>query len=187
MPWEALCRIKRYGPVTTDPFGVRLQLLSHRRRTLAGGKSTAGAIRGLSASKLMFLRTYPGMSMVKDASQSRSLLGPTILVGWEVRPSLSVSQNGDRPKYCCSCSILRLWNDQTRPERQDTQVGGEKPSRSDRLESFLTLRRIRSCPASVATSSCSPTYVGEWNARSILTRCWIAGDCANGSTYESKR
>jgi len=36
MPWEALCRLERYGPVTTDPFGVRLQLLSHRRLTVGG-------------------------------------------------------------------------------------------------------------------------------------------------------
>ena len=31
MPWEALCLlepIERYGPVTTDPFGVRLGSLS---------------------------------------------------------------------------------------------------------------------------------------------------------------
>ena len=36
MPWEALCfeasnkyEASKYGPVTTDPFGVRLQSLSH--------------------------------------------------------------------------------------------------------------------------------------------------------------
>ena len=45
MPWEALCLlepIERYGPVTTDPFGVRL------RSCHSSGKSTAEAIRGLS-------------------------------------------------------------------------------------------------------------------------------------------
>ncbi len=28
MPWEALCLFARHGPVTTDPFGVRLRSLS---------------------------------------------------------------------------------------------------------------------------------------------------------------
>jgi hypothetical protein len=50
MPWEALCRInKRYGPVTTDPFGVRLRSCHTRAIASECDKSTAGARRGLSA------------------------------------------------------------------------------------------------------------------------------------------
>ena len=42
MPWEALCFIAKYGPVTTDPFGVRLWSRPEH------GQSTDRAIRGLS-------------------------------------------------------------------------------------------------------------------------------------------
>jgi hypothetical protein len=50
MPWEALCRsTKRYGPVTTDPFGVRLRSCHTRAIASECDKSTTGARRGLSA------------------------------------------------------------------------------------------------------------------------------------------
>jgi hypothetical protein len=48
MPWEALCLHARYGPVTTDPFGVRLRSLSDPIVKIGRGKSKAGARRGLS-------------------------------------------------------------------------------------------------------------------------------------------
>jgi hypothetical protein len=48
MPWEALCLHARYGPVTTDPFGVRLRSLSDPMAKVGHGKSEAGARRGLS-------------------------------------------------------------------------------------------------------------------------------------------
>src|SRR4051812_13435008 len=53
---------------------------------------------------------------------------PTLRVGWEVRPSLSVSQNGDRNEVLLEiqdyfgCGTLR-----PRPQRQDREVGGTKP------------------------------------------------------------
>jgi hypothetical protein len=41
--------LRRYGPVTTDPFGERLQSCHSLDVASRRGKSTAGATRGLSA------------------------------------------------------------------------------------------------------------------------------------------
>src|SRR5438105_3399035 len=55
---------------------------------------------------------------------------PTLRVGWEARPSLSVSQNGDRSQVLLEiqqyfgCGTLRP----ARPQRQDAEVGGSQPS-----------------------------------------------------------
>ena len=43
MPWEALCLVSRYGPVTTDPEEGEAPITA-----AISGKSTVGARRGLS-------------------------------------------------------------------------------------------------------------------------------------------
>ena len=53
----------------------------------------------------------------------------TLEVGWEVRPSFSVSQNGDRAEVLHAIQeLLRVRKHPARPKRQDTEVG-DAPAR----------------------------------------------------------
>jgi LAGLIDADG DNA endonuclease family protein len=47
----------------------------------------------------------------------------TLLVGWEVRPSLSVSQNGDRAEVLRLVQAYRVREHPAGPQRQDGEVG----------------------------------------------------------------
>src|SRR6187549_2820504 len=73
--------------------------------------------------QLISRRTSPDTSTERDASTSRSDLG-TLRVGWEVRPSVSVSQNGDRSEVLSEiqqhfgCGTIR-------PDRSDQTLKWE--------------------------------------------------------------
>jgi len=84
---------------------------------------------------------------------------PTLRVGWEVRPSLSVSQNGDRSEVLLAiqdhfgCGTLR-------PDRSDKTLKWEV--RSLPLICGVVIPHFRAYPlqsASSATSSCSQRSV----------------------------
>ena len=87
---------------------------------------------------------------------------PTLRVGWEVRPSLSVSQNGDRSEVLLA--IQRYFGCGTlRPDRSDQTLKWEVRSLpSSSSGSSLTFGAIRCSPASGATSSCSQTSANAW-------------------------
>jgi hypothetical protein len=129
MPWEALYRINtRYGPVTTEPFGVRLRSLSHPRRTVDGvanlrPKQYAGSLQ----SEVDFPSYVSGYVDGEGCFTVSISPRPTILVGWEVRPSLSVSQNGDRSEV-----LLRMQEyfgcGTIRPDRSDKTLKWETRS-----------------------------------------------------------
>ena len=111
MPWEALCRHWRYGPVTTEPFGVRLQLLSHRRLTVCGWQIYSSGDPRALCDKLMSLRTYLGMSMVKDAFYGLDL-APAIDPSWLGSETESVGQSEQRPfrGTAVNSVLLRMWH-----------------------------------------------------------------------------
>ena len=99
MPWEVLClETSRYDPVTTDPFGERLRTLSHpvlTIRVVANLRTEQYA--GSQSSDLTDLPSYISGYVDGEGCFTVSISPrPTLRVGWEVRPSLSVSQNGDR-------------------------------------------------------------------------------------------
>jgi len=57
----------------------------------------------------------------------------TLAVGWEVRPSFSVSQNGDRAEVLYALSgLFRVRKHPTGPQRQDAEVGDAQARRSGR-------------------------------------------------------
>ena len=68
--------LRRYGPVTTDPFGERLQSCHRLDATSRRGKSMAGAIRGLSAP--MEIDDGDVGRTTRAMSQGADLLGSTI-------------------------------------------------------------------------------------------------------------
>lgn len=67
MPWEALCfefevSSSKYGPVTTDPFGVRLQSLSHPVRRIGMWQIYGwGKTRALCKTRWIFRRSLAEM------------------------------------------------------------------------------------------------------------------------------
>lgn len=113
--------LDRYGPVTTDPLlWERLQSLSHPLRMV---EDVPNPWLGQNAGSLQqavdvpsYLSGYvdgEGCFMVSIAPRN------TLKVGWEVRPSVSVSQNGDRPE------VLLLLQEYFR-------AGTLRPDRSDK-------------------------------------------------------
>ena len=126
MPWEALCLEKRYGPVTTDPFGERPRSLSHPLDKFEAwqiyGRSNTLA---LPQPSLVDLPSYISGYVDGEGCFTVSISPrPTLRVGWEVRPSLSVSQNGDRSEVPLviqqyfGCGTLR-------PDRSDRTLKWE--------------------------------------------------------------
>ena len=95
----------------------------------------AGAIRGLSARRrcsVVPLRVRDGEGCFTVSISPR----PTLLVGWEVRPSFSVSQNGDRQEVLLllqeyfACGTLR-------PDRSDKTLKWEVRSLPLLLERII--------------------------------------------------
>ena len=91
----------------------------------------------------------------------------TLLVGWEVRPSFSVSQNGDRAEVL---HVLQAYFGcgSIRPDRSDRTVKWE----TRRLEDILgrvvrTSKRPRCCPESSLTSSDLRAYAASWRSALI--------------------
>jgi hypothetical protein len=90
--------LTRYDPVTTDPERERPRTLSHPSFTIRWWQIYGrGNTRALDASAPQICRRISrDTSTVRAASRFRSRPGRHYESGWEVRPSLSVSQNGDR-------------------------------------------------------------------------------------------
>jgi hypothetical protein len=84
------------GPVTTDPFGVTLRSCQTLPIGLAMTNLRPGRYAG-SRAGLVDLPSYISGYVDGEGCFTVSIAPrPTLLVRWEVRPSLSVSQNGDR-------------------------------------------------------------------------------------------
>ena len=177
----------RYGPVTTEPFGVRLQLLSHRRLTVV---RVANLELGQDAGSLQRVDVPSYISGYVDGEGCFTVSispRPTLGVGWEVRPSLSVSQNGDRSE------VLLLM-------QKYFGCGTIRPDRSDRTLKW----EVRSLPLLVTRIiphfQAYPLLSGKrsdfelfaricerMTMREHLMRCWTAGHRTNGGTHEPKR
>jgi hypothetical protein len=117
----------RYGPVTTDPFGERPQLLSHLLPMVRG---VANLQLGQYADSLQRVDVPSYISGYVDGEGCFTVSispRPTLRVGWEVRPSLSVSQNGDRSEVLLL--IQRYFGCGTiRPDRSDKTLKWEARS-----------------------------------------------------------
>ena len=97
MPWEVLCLFVRYDPVTTEPFGARLRTLSHPGRNVGSVTNLRTEQYAGSRSCSINLPSYISGFVDGEGCFTVSISPrPTLRVGWEVRPSFSVSQNGDR-------------------------------------------------------------------------------------------
>ena len=125
MPWEALCLVSRHGPVTTDPFGERPRSLSHPLGRFEGVANLRPEQYAGSQPSLVDLPSYISGYVDGEGCFTVSISPrPTLHVGWEVRPSLSVSQNGDRIEVLLdiqryfACGTLR-------PDRSDRTVKWE--------------------------------------------------------------
>ncbi len=126
MPWEALCLVTRYGPVTTEsekdeatdavatsPYGEVVANLWTWQHAGSRGDCTTDLPSYISG-----FVDGEGCFTVSIAPR------PTLRVGWEVRPSLSVSQNGDRAEvlleiqHYFDCGTIR-------PDRSDRTLKWE--------------------------------------------------------------
>ena len=66
----------------------------------------------------------------------------TLRTGWEVRPSFSVSQNGDRSRGAsCVAGLLRVRKHPARSQRSDAEVG-DAPARRSCQPGASSLRRL---------------------------------------------
>jgi hypothetical protein len=72
--------------------------------------------------------------MEKAVSRSRYSPRAKLAAGWEVRPSFSVSQNGDRAEvlHALQTDLLRVRKHPAGPQRFDAEVGDALPRRSRR-------------------------------------------------------
>jgi hypothetical protein len=83
----------------------------------------------------------------------------TLKVGWEVRPSFSVSQNGDRAEVLFAIQEL-LGCGSIRPDRSDRTLKWETRRLEDLLDrSSRTSSHGHSCPGSGTTSRASLSSV----------------------------
>ena len=116
---------KRYGPVTTELERARLRLLSHPLVIIEGVANLQPGQYAGSHDALVHLPSYISGFVDGEGCFTVSISPrPTLLVGWEVRPSLSVSQNGDRIEVLLAiqdyfgCGTLR-------PDRSDKTMKWE--------------------------------------------------------------
>src|SRR5690348_848666 len=86
----------------------------------------------------------------------------TLAVGWEVRPSFSVSQNGDRAEVLYAlqgyfgCGSIR-------PDRSDKTLKWETRKLDELVGgSSRTSSAIRCCPRNSSTSNGSRSSAGSW-------------------------
>jgi hypothetical protein len=125
-----LPRKSRYGPVTTDPIKGEASVTV---TPLSYDCGVTNLWLGQNAGSLYDLVDVPSyLSGYVDGEGCFTVSiapRPTLRVGWEVRPSLSVSQNGDRSE------VLLLMQDYfgagtLRPDRSDKTVKWEVRSLS---------------------------------------------------------
>jgi hypothetical protein len=91
----------------------------------------------------------------------------TLVVGWEVRPSFSVSQNGDRAEVLHALQAY-FGCGSIRPDRSDKTLKWETRKLDDLVErSYRTSSVTRCCPRSGSISSDSRWSVGSWPTASI--------------------
>jgi hypothetical protein len=109
---------------------VRLQLLSHLFHTLEG---VANLELGQDAGSLLKMVDVPSyLSGYVDGEGCFTVSiapRPTLRVGWEVRPSLSVSQNGDRSEVLLLMQAY-FGSGTIRPDRSDKTLKWEVRSLS---------------------------------------------------------
>ena len=133
-PSACVCR---YGPVTTDPKWERLRSLSHPLSTLRGVANLWPEQYAGARQSQIHLPSYISGYVDGEGCFTVSISPrPTILVGWEVRPSLSVSRNGDRSEV-----LLEI--------QHYFDCGTLRPDRSDRTLKW----EVRSLPLLVARTT----------------------------------
>ena len=178
IPWEvgfgsASC--SELDPVTTECL-FRHEIAVRRPR----GRQSTGAItrRPLEQSRVPLgirLRLCGWRRVLHRLDLARSKLR----AGWEVRPSFSVSQNGDRAEvlyaiqaYFGCGSIRRMWKHPTGQERQDAQVGSAPPRGSPRPD-HPSLRAV------------APDLGQAWRLRAVRRRLPIDGSRRSSTSSRS--
>jgi LAGLIDADG endonuclease len=125
---------KRYGPVTTDPFGERLGSCQAPPVRWGMANLWLGQYAG-SQEDLVDLPSYISGYVDGEGCFTVSISPrPTLRVGWEVRPGISVSQNGDRSQV-----LLEI--------QRHFGCGTVRPDRSDRTLKW----EVRSLPLLLST------------------------------------
>jgi LAGLIDADG DNA endonuclease family protein len=133
MPWEALRLDERRGPVTTDPEKGEASVTVTPRRYVRCVTNLRPAQDAGSQQGDVDLPSYISGYVDGEGCFTVSISPrPTLLVGWEVRPSISVSQNSDRSEVLYAI-------------RQHFDCGTLRPDRSDRTLKW----EIRSLPTIV--------------------------------------
>jgi LAGLIDADG endonuclease len=152
---------------------VRLQLLSHLFHTLEGVANLELGQYAGSLLKMVDVPSYISGYVDGEGCFTVSIAPrPTLRVGWEVRPSLSVSQNGDRSEVLLLMQAY-FGAGTIRPDRSDKTLKWEVRSLSVLIAQIIrTLRFTRCFPGNKETSKPSPTYVGGW-LKEIT--CFLAG------------
>ena len=90
-----------------------------------------------------------------------------LAVGWEGRPSLSVSQNGDRAEVL-QLIQAHLGCGSIRPDRSDRTLKWETRRLEDMLERVIPhLSLIRCCLGNASTSNASHGFAGSWQRANI--------------------
>ena len=114
----------RYGPVTTDPFGVRLGSCHTLPVRWGMANPWPGQYAGSQEDKVDLPSYISGYVDGEGCFTVSISPRPTLVVGWEVRPSISVSQNGDRSQVLLE--IQRYFGcGSIRPDRSDRTLKWE--------------------------------------------------------------
>jgi hypothetical protein len=126
--------MRSYGPVTTDPImGEASVAVTPPRYAEDVANLWPGQYAGAQQSRIDLPSYISGYVDGEGCFTVSISPRPTLLVGWEVRPSLSVSQNGDRSEV-----LLEI--------QQYFRCGTLRPDRSDRTLKW----EVRSLPLLVA-------------------------------------
>ena len=115
----------RYGPVTTDPISGEASVAVTPHQYARGVANLWPEQYAGAQQSYIDLPSYISGYIDGEGCFTVSISPrPTILVGWEVRPSLSVSQNGDRSEVLLE--IQRYFGCGTlRPDRSDRTLKWE--------------------------------------------------------------
>lgn len=168
MPWEVLCcERSRYDPVTTELERARPRTLSHPGHILGimanlRTRQHAGSRQALTDLPSYISGYFDGEGCFAVSISPR----PTLRVGWEVRPSVSVSQNGDRSEVLLEiqdyfgCGSLR-------PDRSDKTIKWETRSLALLMERVIPhfrrypLRSGKQRDVELFTSICEAMQIGR--------------------------
>jgi hypothetical protein len=104
----------------------------------------------------------------------------TLLLGWEVRPSFSVSQNADRIEVWLLMQAFKVRQYSTRPKRQNAEVRSALPRRSRRAHhsvlrgqsvDFQQAERFRMIRPGLQTGACWGTSEQARSSRNRGNGC----------------